>query len=154
MPLSLAEIQYAHNPPSMTQEVGSVAKRAIYTTAVATAASFILGGESFSQSSDFLGMQIPNPLVAGLSIGLGAAAGKALNDVVAPKVFPNLSSDIKTAETIALEGGLAVAGGLAGMKYLAGVDPNVTNAILSGGSYVGGSWLHMQADPVLLGKLW
>lgn len=154
MPLSAMQTYELEHPASMTQEAGNVTKRAIYTTAVATAASYLLGGESFSESSELFGMSIPNPLVAGISIGVGSALGKAVNDFVAPKLFSSASDDIKTTEKLAVETGFTIAGGLAGMNYLAGVPPNVTNAILAGGSYVGGSWVQNNLDGMLLGRLW
>lgn len=154
MPLSAIQTYELENPMTNYSEVMSITKRTLYTSAVATAASYFLGGESFGDSSTILGMSLPNPVVAGLSIGIGAAAGKAVNDLLVPKFFPMASDEIKTTEKLVVESGLTVAGGLAGMKYFAGVDPNVNNALIAGGSYIGGSWIQQNADNVLLGRLW
>lgn len=154
MPLSAMQTYELEHPATMTQEAGNVVKRAIYTTVAATALSAILGGESFSDSSDFFGMSVPNPLVAGLSIGVGAAAGKAINDLVAPRIFSSVSDEIKSTEKLVVESGLTIAGGLAGMKFLAGVDPNVSNALIAGAAYMGGAYTQNNFDNILLGRLW
>lgn len=138
----------------MQHEAGVVAKRIIYTAAVGTAAAALLGGESFSSSSELFGMSVPDPIVAGLSIGIGSGLGVLLQDTIIEKLLKDSPDSIRGLEVVAVEGGLAVAGGLIGLSYLAGIEPSLNGALLSAGSYVGGSWIHANLDQSLLGMLY
>jgi hypothetical protein len=153
MPLT-SQINHLYKEPSVTQEAGIVSKRVIYTAVVASLAAAFLGGESFSDSSLLGGIMVPDPIIAGLGVGIGAGVGVVLEDFVVDRIFKNSPDSIRGLERVAVEGGLAVAGGLAGLNFISGISPSLNAAFLCGGSYVGGKFIHANLDASLLGMIW
>lgn len=134
------------------KEFSVVTKKALYTGSIGVLGAVLLGGESFSQTENVLGMSVPAPVAAGLGIAGGSIASNLLSDYVINGLFDQ-SQGVKQLESTVIKGGLAAAGSVGGMYYLSGVQPSLNGAILGVGSYVGGEFVY-EYDNMLLGRLW
>lgn len=121
-----------------------IAKKAIYTGAIGSAAAYFLYGEK--GPSSFLDMQVPASISAGLGTSVGSITSDLLSDYVIGKI--DQSDSMKMTETFAVKAGLSGLGTVAALKYGSGIDPSMEGFILGAGSKIGGDAAYNQMDPL------
>ena len=140
-----------YTPPSVNIEAKSVAKKAIYTGAIAAAAGYFLLGESSGDIGVF-GVTLPTSIAS----GVGAAAGSVVSDLFTDYVIKATiqSAAVSELEQQSVKLGLAAAGSMSALYLGAGVSPSIMAAVVGAGSKAGGDYTYQNLDSSLLGMLY
>ena len=122
----------------------SIVKKSAYTGAIGAVGAYLIYGER--GTSNFLDMQVPSAVAAGLGAGVGSVGSDLLSDWILEKL--DQSNEIKTVEGTAIKLGVAGASTVAALKYASGISPSAEGFILGAGSKFGGDAVHAQIDPL------
>ena len=147
MPL-IRQVQKAKSL-STYDETAKVVKSGLYTAAVASAASLVLG--NVTGSSTIGTFQIPTALILGGAIGIGTSVGVLGTDLVVDKF---VDASARPMERTIIRGALASFGGAAAAYLLKDETISVSSLRISLLSYAGGNMVYESFDANLLGMLW
>lgn len=150
MPLDRV-VDYYQMPSDKNMSV--IGKKVIYSAAIGSVGAWLLGGESFSENLEFVGLNLPAPISAGLGIAAGSLTANLLDSYLLNMLFDN-QSGVRQLESAVVRGGLAAGGSVAGMYYGSGIPPSLNGAVLGVASYMGSEYLYNDLDSMLLGKLY
>lgn len=125
----------------------SIVKKSVYTGAIGAVGAYLIYGER--GTSNFLDMQVPTAVAAGLGAGVGSVGSDLLSDWVMEKVSDQ-SNEIKTVEGTAIKLGVAGASTVLALNYASSISPSVEGFVLGAGSKFGGDAVHAQVDPLAM----
>lgn len=129
-----------------TKESG---KRFLYTTAVATLGGLVLGERG---TTTVLNMSMPNCLLVGSSIGVGAELGTWAAGPLEQAILGNQSDFARNFETQAITVAAATVGASLMSSYTGGLPFSAPLVGLAAASHIAGDWTTKNWD--FLGALW
>jgi len=124
----------------------SIVKKSVYTGAIGAVGAYLIYGER--GTSNFLDMQVPSAVAAGLGAGVGSVGSDLLSDWILEKL--DQSNEIKTVEGTAIKLGVAGVSTVVALKYATNIPPSAEGFILGAGSKFGGDAVHAQVDPLAM----
>lgn len=127
------------------QDFRQVSKKALYTGTIGALGAWLLFSET--GQSNFLNMQVPSAVAA----GLGSAAGSVGSDLFSGFVIGKMldqDASIKSVEATAVKLGVSGLTTVGALKFASGIDPSMNGFLLGAGSKMGGDYLNTNVDPL------
>ncbi len=139
-----------NNNFELQKEFRPVSKKAIYTGAIASAASYLLLGEK-GELNTLGNMSVPSSLAIGACVGVGSVVSDLGSDYLISMV--DQSASVQSLETTGIKLGVAGLASVTALKLASGVDPSVVGFGLGAGSKAAGDYTYNNLDNALLGML-
>lgn len=137
--------QRYNDSASMSDDWKSITKKAIYTGAIGAVGAYLIYDEK--GQSNFLNMQVPSAVAAGLGSGVGSVVSDNFSGWVINKL--DQSDGIKTAESTAIKLAVSGAGTVVALKYASGIPVSIEGFGLGAASKFAGDALYMEGvDPL------